>query len=117
MRAAHPALYDASGSYQPLDGTGAHAESVIAFQRAAAGETAITVAPRLLTRLSAEGAPPLGDVWGDTALLLRDPPGTRYRDAFTALEFAAEERNGAVVLPLADLFRTLPVALLSRLPA
>jgi (1->4)-alpha-D-glucan 1-alpha-D-glucosylmutase len=117
MRAAHPALYDASGSYQPLDATGAHAESVIAFQRAAAGETAITVAPRLLTRLSAEGAPPLGDVWGDTALLLRDPPGTRYRDAFTALEFAAEERNGAVVLPLADLFRTLPVALLSRLPA
>ena len=115
FRAAHPELFGPDAAYQPLEATGPHAQCVVALRRAMTGEAMVAVAPRLMTQLSPEGEPPLGDVWEDTALAMRDPAGTRYRDILTDREVAVIERDGTPVLPLREVYATLPVALLARI--
>jgi (1->4)-alpha-D-glucan 1-alpha-D-glucosylmutase len=109
-RREHPRLY-ADGSYTALEATGAKAAHVCAFARALNAEAAIVVAPRLVVGLTGgDEAPPVGAVWGDTALAL--PPelaGARLRDVLSGRVHAP-----GAALPLAELLGTLPVALLER---
>jgi (1->4)-alpha-D-glucan 1-alpha-D-glucosylmutase len=93
VRRAHPELYAARATYQPLAATGERAHHVVAFARSGG---AITVVPRLLVGLA-------GD-WGDTTLEL---PAGRWVNAFTADECEGRQR-------LTDLLRRFPVALLVR---
>jgi (1->4)-alpha-D-glucan 1-alpha-D-glucosylmutase len=94
LRAQRPELFDAGGGYEPLEAAGARAAHVVAFCRG--GEVA-TVAPRLVWQL--------GDDWADTTLAL-------------PLGLWLNELTGDVVrggrVPLRDLLRRFPVALLSR---
>lgn len=116
FRAAHPALF-AEGGYAAVETTGARADSIVAFVRTAGNEAALTVAPRLVARVSPDGAPPLGDGWGDTALLLRgESAASQWRDVVTGAVLAPESADGGATLPLARLFATLPFALLHRVP-
>ena len=77
----------------------------------------MVVAPRLVVRL-ANGAEtwPLGrPVWRDTWLVLpREPVGRRYRNLFTGAELTVQEGDGIAGLPLAEVGRDFPVALLER---
>jgi len=89
------------GDYAALP-AGAHA---VAFSRTLAPSAVIVAVPRLTLRLTkGRHQWPLGEVWGDTSIVV--PPGT-YRDAFTERELHAD---GA--LRLAECFRDFPLALL-----
>jgi maltooligosyltrehalose synthase len=65
-------------------------------------------------QLGAGESKPDGEgVWRDSFLLLRrDCVRPKYRDAFSHRVIEPVERSGKHLLPLADLFSHLPVALL-----
>lgn len=91
------------GDYAPVTATGRHAERVVAFRRKLGAESVVVVVPRLTAKL---GAPPLGLVWEDTALSL--PEGAHgWRDVLTGGEW-----RGGKAVGLAELFGTLPLAVL-----
>jgi (1->4)-alpha-D-glucan 1-alpha-D-glucosylmutase len=110
-RKAHAALFT-DGDLRPLQATGAQAESVVAFARVRAGNGAATwalaAAPRFLTRVAPEGQRPTGDVWTDTAVALPEDAPRRWKDTLTGQPLEA----GPSGLPLKDLWRHLPGALL-----
>jgi (1->4)-alpha-D-glucan 1-alpha-D-glucosylmutase len=113
LRRDHAALF-ADGSYTPLQLDGTLADRAVAFARRHQDAEMIVVVPRLLTGVVDEHTAPLGDVWGDTRLLLPEAaPGTRYTQIFTgaALTIAAEH---GMSLPLAQVFADAPVAVLWR---
>jgi (1->4)-alpha-D-glucan 1-alpha-D-glucosylmutase len=113
-RRADPALFT-DGAYAPLAAEGARAAHVVAFARtAAAGDggparAIVAVAPRLVLGIARDGAPPVGDRWGDTRVALPAvAAGARWTDLVTGRPIAAA---GGVVR-LADLLDAAPVALL-----
>jgi (1->4)-alpha-D-glucan 1-alpha-D-glucosylmutase len=108
----------ARGTYVPLDVRGARAAHVFAFARVDAGESAITIVPRLTTGLvSAAADVPAGEsVWGDTDVVL--PAGTAgggWVDALTRRAVASSASGASV--RVADACATLPLALLTRTDA
>ncbi|HEV3085907.1 MAG TPA: hypothetical protein VGX96_01685, partial [Candidatus Elarobacter sp.] len=109
-RAAAPWPED---QYTALAAEGEKAQHVVAFTRG----SALVIVPRLPRTLSAE-KPPLGEVWGDTAVELpRNGDGeTGYRDLFTGRVVTATYRDGRRVLSLAETFAVLPVAVLEPEP-
>jgi (1->4)-alpha-D-glucan 1-alpha-D-glucosylmutase len=113
-RARHAPLY-LEGEYVPLDTTGARRECLFAFARRLGSDVAVTCVPRLVSTLVPDGAAmPLGDVWGDTAVVL--PPCAASRplvNAFTGASVDPVDAGGRPVVPAASLFAELPVALLS----
>ncbi len=115
-RREHPQLFD-QGGYRALRSIGRRRRHVCAFVRSREEEALVVVVPRLAVRLT-NGAEvwPLGrPVWRDTWLVLpRQPVGRRFRDVFTGAELAVEEGDGIAGLPLAEVCRDFPVALLER---
>jgi (1->4)-alpha-D-glucan 1-alpha-D-glucosylmutase len=112
FRRAHHALYR-SGEYTALGAAGHHADHVVAFARSKREEVAVTVVGRHFHSLGADESLPVGRrVWHGTALGLGGVlPSGRFRDAFTGVEIAAVD--GA--LSLAEVFQSLPVAILERI--
>jgi (1->4)-alpha-D-glucan 1-alpha-D-glucosylmutase len=112
-RQADPELFQ-QGAYLPLTVTGARSMHVFAFARVHASAAVVTIVPRLTTTLVAEPAvPPLGAVWADTRVQI--PPifePTPMTDAFTGQRVivSADTRE----LPLAEVFRHFPVAVLTN---
>jgi (1->4)-alpha-D-glucan 1-alpha-D-glucosylmutase len=103
-RGRRPALF-ADGEYVPLEVEGAHAERVCALARVGPDGWAVALAPRLVVGL---GGVPLGEVWGDTAVVL--PPGApvSFDDAITGAPAGAKDGRLAV----AEVLAVFPVALL-----
>jgi (1->4)-alpha-D-glucan 1-alpha-D-glucosylmutase len=99
------------GEYLPLQVTGPHAHRVIAFARRLEGRTVVVVAPRLVVPLmDSEGdRMPIGTVWESTSIVL---PQELQSQAWHDLLTDRRGSSGAGTLALADLFATLPVALL-----
>jgi (1->4)-alpha-D-glucan 1-alpha-D-glucosylmutase len=116
LRRERPHLFR-SGRYVPLSADGAGAEHLVGLARRHDTEAVIVAVPRLSARLTDfSGRFPLGDsAWGDTWLSLGDPSlqGV-YRDRFTGLRIATEQRDGAPALKASSLFGGLPVAMLAR---
>ena len=94
-------------AYTPLSATGERADHVVAYARG----DAVIVAPRLVRTLSGE-APPVGDAWGDAALLLDAAAPPRYRDVLTDRIISPAARDGRPSLGLGSVLATLPVAVL-----
>jgi maltooligosyltrehalose synthase len=73
----------------------------------------VIAVPRLPRTLSGE-APPVGEIWGDTAVVL--PPNgagvSAYRDVLTDRTVRPEPRDGGAVIALAGVLAVLPVAVL-----
>jgi (1->4)-alpha-D-glucan 1-alpha-D-glucosylmutase len=92
LRRDHPDLF--TGTYQPINGSGAKRDCVVAFIR---NEGLITVVPRLVSKLS--------DGWADTTLRL---PAGRWHDVLSGTRL-----HGNTVR-LGDLLREVPVSLLVR---
>jgi (1->4)-alpha-D-glucan 1-alpha-D-glucosylmutase len=89
------------GTYRPIDG----GEHVVAFGREASGQSIVCAAVRFaFRRTRGDALWATGRIWGDETTQL---PSGRYRDYFTGavLEVTSSVR-------LADLFASLPVALL-----
>ncbi|HZU76876.1 MAG TPA: malto-oligosyltrehalose synthase, partial [Dehalococcoidia bacterium] len=116
FRTACPDLFDVRGGYVPLEAQGERAENAIAFLRRSGERAVLVVAPRLVTRLTKDGEPPLGDAWLDTFVEVKgELPGRRFRDVLTGATMMLADRDGEAVLPLRAAFATLPVAMLERL--
>jgi (1->4)-alpha-D-glucan 1-alpha-D-glucosylmutase len=97
LRHLHPELFDARGTYHPLQVSGVRAEHVVAFARGAA-PGAVTVVPRWPLRL--------GGAWHDTAVTL--PDDGPWHDQLTGGVVSGR------IAALTDLLRDFPVALLAR---
>jgi (1->4)-alpha-D-glucan 1-alpha-D-glucosylmutase len=109
-RASHPGCFGPQGTYEPLVVTGRWAAHVVAFaRRSPEGAVAVTIAPRLPGKLTARGAEPIGDTWGDTAVLLGDLAGSLRTDVLGQRDLPD---GGASELILRDVLVDLPVALL-----
>ncbi len=115
-RSAKPSLFQ-RGDYLPLEAYGEKQEHLIAFARRSDDGEVIAVVPRFISHLVPDPQTlPLGDeIWGDTGLAL--PSTTEsfaYKNIFTGEVISMVAINGRPILPLAQIFRTFPVALLEE---
>jgi (1->4)-alpha-D-glucan 1-alpha-D-glucosylmutase len=112
-RRDQPQLFT-TGEYVPLVIEGPQAEHAFGFVRQREADWAVVVVPRLLTRLTGNVQQlPLGrTVWQDTRLMLPDSGARlRWRNVFTGETLTVAEQGGRLMLPLAEVFGTFPVAL------
>jgi (1->4)-alpha-D-glucan 1-alpha-D-glucosylmutase len=103
------------GVYVPLRSDGPSADRVVAFARRHAAGTLLAVVPRLVASLSADVHPlPLdAETWGATQILLPEPSSTTpYRHLLTGETIVPGNGGEHGAMAVADLFRTIPVALL-----
>ncbi len=104
------------GAYLPIEVDGERSRNVCAFARRFNGEVAITVAPRFLTKLIANGTDlPFGrEVWKDTALLIPFAgSNSRYVNQFTGEVLTTTSHGSVLNFPLGEVFKSFPVALLT----
>jgi len=108
FRRDHATLFS-EGEYIPVAAGGAHPDCVVAFARRRAGEWALAVAPRWITRLHCT-PPNLNSCnWGDTALQLPSGAPQKWTNIFTGVT--------GHVPSISEILRDFPVALLEGLPA
>ena len=114
-RREHPELY-AQGVYRALEAEGDLRSHVVSFSRFREGRHAIAVAPRLVARLMGDDGRtlPLGEAaWGDTLLALPDAGlPRRWRNLLTDEVLELRDGPDRPTLPLAEVFRTIPLALM-----
>jgi maltooligosyltrehalose synthase len=106
-----------TGEYIPLEASGSRRDHVCAFLRKRVDTATVTVVPRLVAGLAGmTGQPPLGhEIWKETRLALPNHfAGARFTNLLTGemLEVTGDLRDTG--LPLAEVFRTYPVALLEK---
>ncbi len=107
-RADHAVLFQ-DGGYIRLIADGQRGQSVVAFARRHESEWAITVVPRLPTRLATVGEPPIGaDIWKDTKITL---PGDAPRILRNRLTAQTYEHGGS--LALGEVLADYPIAVLT----
>jgi (1->4)-alpha-D-glucan 1-alpha-D-glucosylmutase len=115
-RSAAPEVFR-SGAYVPLEIAGRYAAHVCAFARIRSDQAVVVAVPRLTARLTGSGSRfPLGkEIWDDTVVAAPAtlPPGP-YRNLYTGALVNPTEREGKLVLAVADLFAEFPLALLRR---
>jgi (1->4)-alpha-D-glucan 1-alpha-D-glucosylmutase len=99
-------------AYVPCPARGVLSRHVVAFARGDAGRRVFALTGRLFARLTEGGRVPVGPAWGDTVVSMPTPvPPARYREALTGRSLMPAARNGGWELPLAEVFETLPLAL------
>lgn len=103
FRRTHRGLFD-QGRYEPLQVSGIHQASCLAFERIEGPQSLLVVVPRLSARV---GFPPTSGRWRDTFLEPLSRPG-QWRDLFTSTTHPSSDR-----LSLAQTLATLPVAVLA----
>ena len=114
FRRAHAKLF-MEGAYQQLPATGARKGNVFAFVRNQDGAWAVIAVPRLVTKLAPAGQPPVGKrVWAAGALHLPQEAPTDWVNILTGEKVQARVATQGHTLPLAEVFGTFPVALLTR---
>ena len=111
-RADHPSCVGVGSGYLPLDVTGERAHHLVAVARVApdASDSLVVVVPRLPGAVMGDDAtPPLGDVWGDTAVRVPAFLQGTYRDTFST-------GSGEIgdTIEISSLLTSLPVAVLER---
>jgi len=111
LRREHPALFR-RGEYIPLSAGGPNAGHVVAFARKDEGRVAIVAVPRLCAELMGDSQDTIcyEAIWRDTSLAIPDSAVPCYHNVFTGE--CIQSRAGIQQLPVADLFRRFPVALL-----
>jgi (1->4)-alpha-D-glucan 1-alpha-D-glucosylmutase len=102
------------GDYLPLEAQGSLADHVCAFARKVNGKSIIVAAPRFLTRVVPWPELPISEgAWGETSLVIpKAVAGEGLRQVLSSGEVVVREREGTVLLPLAEVFADAPVALL-----
>jgi (1->4)-alpha-D-glucan 1-alpha-D-glucosylmutase len=113
FRRGHEELFQ-RGRYLPLYAAGKFRENICAFARRFNERWVLAAAPRLLARILPPGRPPLGEpVWKDAVIFL--PHGTpgHWHNILTGENLSAcETKGGQMGLPLHQIFKTFPVALI-----
>ncbi len=96
------------GTYISLRAGGKWGRHIIAFARNAGSSWMVSVAPRFLTPIIDEKSLPLGaSVWKDTFLMLPENCPLIWKDVFSD-QMIRKEKS----LPLSEVFKDFPVALL-----
>jgi (1->4)-alpha-D-glucan 1-alpha-D-glucosylmutase len=99
------------GGYYPVHAAGVRREHVLSFARQHQTSIAITVAPRFTYTLAkGKETLPLGDVWGDTELLLPPTAAEIYENVLSG-EVVRVTNNGT--LRCSEIFRVFPCALIA----
>jgi (1->4)-alpha-D-glucan 1-alpha-D-glucosylmutase len=112
FRRAHPKLFR-DGFYEPMHAVGPKRQNVFAFVRRAKGLWAMTIVPRLVTKLGSAGSFPIGeDVWVDNALPLAQKAPLGWTNVFTGEKVRVQSTGGCQALVLRDVLAEFPVALL-----
>jgi (1->4)-alpha-D-glucan 1-alpha-D-glucosylmutase len=108
VRREHPTLFH-GGRYVALHADEGREENICAFALSRNGNAVIAVAPRLFSKLMAEGdAAPLGErTWGDAGIALPEGMPREFRNVLTGEKFRSEGK-----IRLAQLLARFPVALL-----
>ena len=113
FRRAHQALF-MEGDYQPMQASGAKKENMFAFLRHTEKDWAITVVPRLVTRLAPAGRQPTGEsAWASNQMLLPKGAPTDWMNVLTGEKLKARTSGRGNSLALAEVFSRFPVALLA----
>jgi (1->4)-alpha-D-glucan 1-alpha-D-glucosylmutase len=116
FRHSAEALFRA-GDYLPVDASGKVKDNVCAFARRQDGAWALTAVPRLSTKLTPAGAPPLGErVWGGSVFDLPADAPEVWQNVFTGEKVDCLPAGAGKHLKLADIFKSFPVALLAAAP-
>jgi (1->4)-alpha-D-glucan 1-alpha-D-glucosylmutase len=103
------------GDYIPLGVTGSRKNHVCAFARRRGKEWAIIAVPRLMSSLVGPGGFPLGKkVWGQGMVVLPSRAPRGWRNVLTDQNLESRKVDGRKMLPLSQIFRDFPVALLCR---
>lgn len=106
-RGDNPDLFR-KGEYLPLGVEGQYSHNIIAFARRREDKWAITVAPRFLTRVVAEGKIPLAEaVWGDTKVILPQGAPSVWFNAVSGRETSCQDK-----IPVGASLKYFPVSLL-----
>jgi (1->4)-alpha-D-glucan 1-alpha-D-glucosylmutase len=101
------------GEYVALRTAGSRRSHVCAFARSFEGASAIAVAPVLLAGLMRGAEEPVGDdIWGSTKLEVPQRLGSSFRNLFTGELLQLDPGQARGSLPLKDVLRHFPVALL-----
>jgi (1->4)-alpha-D-glucan 1-alpha-D-glucosylmutase len=103
FRAAHRALFE-SGDYNPVATLGAHAGSSLVFTRSLNGGVLMVAVARLTRKV---GFPPISDCWEDTGISVPSAHMRSFTDILTGKQIPSADS-----IMLADVFSTLPVAVL-----
>jgi (1->4)-alpha-D-glucan 1-alpha-D-glucosylmutase len=100
-------------AYVPLDAKGPAGDHVVAFARRASTGTLVAIVPRLAAHLAHGDRMPIGEAaWEGTRVCLPGDAGSRYRHLFTGEIVESVGAADHSELSIAQVFRTLPVALL-----
>jgi len=102
------------GSYLPLRATGDRNKHLVTFARFFRETALVVMVGRFFGQLDSQTRLPVGlDAWGNTEIVLRKRlPAGPYRELFTGQTVTPIRRNGNLILPVAEAFAHLPVALL-----
>ena len=117
LRRERPLLFE-SGDYVPLEAIGDRADHLVAFARRYGEEISITVATRFHAKLAGDpdSLLPAPRSWTGTYVELPEElSGTGLGNVLTGESVEAVERDGRILLPVEDLLRSFPVALLVSL--
>lgn len=104
LRKAHSDLF-MWGDYTPLYPAGARHSHLCAFTRTRPNKTLLILVPRLISKFSAPGQLPLGELWGDTVVELPEGSPDRWRDLLTGETIDARIVEDKKHLPASELFR------------
>jgi (1->4)-alpha-D-glucan 1-alpha-D-glucosylmutase len=108
LRRSRAALFE-QGEYEPVAAAGPREQETVGFVRTHEGRAVIAVVGRFFTRLP---DPPTGkEAWGSTLLKLPASSAETWRDVIVGHQVKATAGQEPR-LPLAEVFRHLPVALL-----
>ncbi|MBL8267749.1 malto-oligosyltrehalose synthase [Steroidobacter sp.] len=114
LRVDDAALF-ALGSYQPLQVEGEKKDHVFAFARAYEWRSCVVVVPRWPAKL-VDGVVtlPVGNVWGDTRIIVGANGGGEFRDVLTGRSIRAQGEEGSLFV--SEVLATFPVAVLRSAP-
>jgi (1->4)-alpha-D-glucan 1-alpha-D-glucosylmutase len=112
FRRQQPDLFH-RGRYIPLRAAGEKSEHVVSFARQHEGRTIIVAVPRLAGRLMGESHDSVCEetIWRDTTLEIPSDGVTCYHNLFTG-ECLPLKPDAVSRIPVSDLFRNFPVAVL-----
>jgi (1->4)-alpha-D-glucan 1-alpha-D-glucosylmutase len=98
------------GIYEPLAARGEHGEQVVSYRRSHGGASFIVIVPRLTCRVGGNEVP-MGQVWGETRVML--PADERARQWRCVLSGQRVEVMSDGEIRVGDALARLPVALLA----
>ena len=113
FRRSQKSLFE-EGNYIPIDAFDGTRNHICAFARQKGEAWALVAVPRLITKLITADRPPLGEEsWGSSALVLPEDTPESWFNIFTGEELKVVVSEQRKLLPLANVFQSFPLALLT----